>query len=146
MELRFDEKTVQKALLHSYVDAQRLLANPGQMQKFLLRLDQKEEVVRAVGEPLAAVPVLSALVRRYAAGEYDAFPAADMAYVVSALLYFVSPWDLFPDTIPGQGYDDDAAVLDYCWKLYRDELEAYQAWEASEKLLCQGETGLPESN
>ena len=51
MERRFEEKTVRKALQRGYVDAQRLLASPSQMQKFLLRLEEKEEVVRTVGEP-----------------------------------------------------------------------------------------------
>ena len=59
MERRFEEKIVRKALQRGYVDAQRLLASPSQMQKFLLRLEEKEEVVRTVGEPLAAVPVLA---------------------------------------------------------------------------------------
>ena len=68
MERRFEEKTVRKALQRGYVDAQRLLASPSQMQKFLLRLEEKEEVVRTVGEPLAAVPVLERLLRRYLEG------------------------------------------------------------------------------
>ena len=61
--------------------------------------------------------------------------AAAMAQVVSALLYFVSPWDLYPDSVPGKGYADDAAVLDCCWKLCQPELEAYLAWER-EQLVC----------
>ena len=111
MERRFEEKTVRKALQRGYVDAQRLLASPSQMQKFLLRLEEKEEVVRTVGEPLAAVPVLERLLRRYLDGEYTAISAAAMAQVVSALLYFVSPWDLYPDSVPGKGYADDAAEI-----------------------------------
>ena len=81
MERRFEEKTVRKALQRGYVDAQRLLASPSQMQKFLLRLEEKEEVVRTVGEPLAAVPVLERLLRRYLDGEYTAISAAAMAQV-----------------------------------------------------------------
>ena len=135
MERRFEEKTVRKALQRGYVDAQRLLASPSQMQKFLLRLEEKEEVVRTVGEPLAAIPVLERLLRRYLDGEYTAISAAAMAQVVSALLYFVSPWDLYPDSVPGKGYADDAAVLDCCWKLCQPELEAYLAWE-KEQLVC----------
>lgn len=88
-----------------------------------------------VGEPLAAVPVLERLLRRYLDGEYTAISAAAMAQVVSALLYFVSPWDLYPDSVPGKGYADDAAVLDCCWKLCQPELEAYLAWER-EQLVC----------
>lgn len=137
MERRFEEKTVRKALQRGYVDAQRLLASPSQMQKFLLRLEEKEEVVRTVGEPLAAVPVLERLLRRYLDGEYTAISAAAMAQVVSALLYFVSPWDLYPDSVPGKGYADDAR----CAGLLLEALPA-----GTGGLPCLGErtVGLPE--
>ncbi len=138
MERRYDEATARNALLRGYVDARRLLDSPAQMEKFLLRLEEKMEVVRTVGQPLAAVPVLSRLLRRYLDGEYTAISAAAMAQVVSALLYFVSPWDLFPDSVPGQGYADDAAVLDYCWKLCQPELEAYLDWENAREPVCPG--------
>ena len=135
MEGRFDEKTAQKALLRGYVDAEHLLHSSTQMQRFLLRLEEKEEVVRTVGAELAAVPVFTGLLRRYVNGEYTGISFPAMANVVSALLYFVSPWDLFPDNVPGKGYSDDAAVLDCCWKLCQPELEAYLAWER-EQLVC----------
>ena len=50
MERRFEEKTVRKALQRGYVDAQRLLASPSQMQKFLLRLEEKDVYKRQVSD------------------------------------------------------------------------------------------------
>lgn len=135
MERRFEEKTVRKALQRGYVDAQRLLASPSQMQKFLLRLEEKEEVVWHRRRTAGSCAGAGASLRRYLDGEYTAISAAAMAQVVSALLYFVSPWDLYPDSVPGKGYADDAAVLDCCWKLCQPELEAYLAWER-EQLVC----------
>lgn len=94
-------------------------------------------MVRTVGEPLAAVPVLERLLRRYLDGEYTAISAAAMAQVVSALLYFVSPWDLYPDSVPGKGYADDAR----CAGLLLEALPA-----GTGGLSCLGErtAGLPE--
>ena len=68
MERRFDEKTAQKALQRGYVDAERLLRSSAQMQRFLLRLEEKEETVRSAGTKLAAVPVFAGLLRRYVNG------------------------------------------------------------------------------
>lgn len=138
MERRFDEKTAQKALQRGYVDAERLLRSSAQMQRFLLRLEEKEETVRSAGTELAAVPVFAGLLRRYVNGEYTEISFPAMANVVSALLYFVSPWDLYPDSVPGRGYCDDAAVLAYCWKMHRTELEAYLAWAGEQELIRAG--------
>ena len=43
-------------------------------------------------------------------------PKSKKALAIGALLYFVNPLDLIPDTIVGVGYLDDFAVLTLVWK------------------------------
>lgn len=48
--------------------------------------------------------------------------------IVAALFYLCNPYDIIPDHIPGEGYVDDAIVLNTCLKdLKRDDYESYQA-------------------
>ena len=44
------------------------------------------------------------------------------------LIYFVSPIDIIPDSIPAIGYFDDAAVVAACWKLVESDIEEYEKW------------------
>jgi uncharacterized membrane protein YkvA (DUF1232 family) len=72
--------------------------------------------------------LLLALVRDYWTRDYRAVPYWVIGAAVFALLYVLSPFDLVPDTIPGLGQLDDAAVVSVCLALVRQELVKYAAW------------------
>ncbi|NLD87373.1 MAG: DUF1232 domain-containing protein [Clostridiales bacterium] len=55
--------------------------------------------------------------------------------ITSALLYFVSPLDVVPDSIPVLGYIDDAAVIAVCWKLVESDVKEYVKWREDNGLL-----------
>ena len=48
--------------------------------------------------------------------------------IAAAVLYFVVPFDLVFDGVPGLGYLDDATVLAYAIGCVRDEIEAFRRW------------------
>lgn len=70
------------------------------------------------------------LVVAYARGHYREIPVDSLVIVVAGLIYVVSPLDLIPDTIPGLGVVDDAAVIGWVIKTVRGELDAFREWEA----------------
>ena len=45
--------------------------------------------------------------------------------MVATLSYFVDPFDIIPDFIPVQGYDDDATMMEFCLDCVRKELLRY---------------------
>ncbi len=87
--------------------------------------------------PFAAVAddfrALIRLVVAYARGHYREIPVDSLVIVVAGLIYVVSPLDLIPDTIPGLGVVDDAAVIGWVIKTVRGELDAFREWEAGAK-------------
>ncbi len=50
------------------------------------------------------------------------------AWIIFALGYFISPWDLIPDVLPGIGYVDDAMVVAWVLHQISDEVKAYRQW------------------
>lgn len=84
--------------------------------------------------PFAAVTddfrALIRLVVAYARGHYREIPVDSLVIVVAGLIYVVSPLDLIPDTIPGFGVVDDAAVIGWVVKTVRGELDTFREWEA----------------
>ena len=70
------------------------------------------------------------MVRAYVMKEYTEIPLGSIVAVTAALLYFLSPIDIIPDTIPGVGLVDDAAVIGICLKLVNDDLLDYKKWRA----------------
>lgn len=53
--------------------------------------------------------------------------------IAGALLYFLSPIDFIPDSIPGIGYVDDAAVVLACLKLVQSDVDEYREWQSQSK-------------
>jgi len=68
------------------------------------------------------------LIRSFVKKEYTDIPIGSIIAVTSALIYFVSPIDIIPDSIPVLGYIDDAAVIAVCWKLVESDVEEYVKW------------------
>ena len=80
------------------------------------------------------LPVLIRLVRAYAKGEYRRLPWKSIVLATTGVLYFVTPFDLFPDFIVGTGFLDDAVVVAYVLKAIRDDLARFEDWEAATAL------------
>ncbi|EEA85918.1 YkvA family protein [Peptacetobacter hiranonis] len=62
---------------------------------------------------------------KYVKKEYTDIPIGTIIAILSALIYFVSPIDFIPDSIPGIGYLDDVAVVAVCWNLVSSDIEEY---------------------
>lgn len=119
--------------------AQRLLNDEDSMERFLQRLEKKLKKIPVAGEKLSEVPVMVSLLRMYARKEYRDIPLGSIIAVVCALLYFLSPFDLVPDSIPVIGYFDDAAVVATCWKLVETDIVEYNKWRKENGRLIDGE-------
>lgn len=74
--------------------------------------------------------LLFRFVKSWVTGEYREVPTKSIFWAVLAILYFLSPLDLFPDLFPG-GYLDDIAMISYILKKIRVDLEGFRGWERS---------------
>lgn len=77
---------------------------------------------------------LGRLIRAYANGSYREISVANIGLVVAGILYFVTPLDLVPDTIPGAGLIDDATVLAFVLARLEGELARFTAWERADAI------------
>lgn len=123
-----DDETAQASLEAGYSKAEEMLKDKDKMERFLQRLEKKLKVIPIAGEKLADVPIMVSLVRSYVKKEYTDIPIGTIIAIISALIYFLSPIDLVPDSIPVLGYFDDAAVVAACWKLVDSDVTEYIKW------------------
>ncbi len=71
------------------------------------------------------------LLRGWCRGDYRDIPIDSIVLIAAAVLYFVVPFDLVFDGVPGLGLIDDATVLAYAIGCVRDEIEAFRRWANS---------------
>lgn len=60
-----------------------------------------------------------------ASGRYKDYNIQKLVIIIAALIYVVSPFDFFPDMIPG-GLIDDASIIAWALKQTVDELKRYK--------------------
>lgn len=114
-----------------YSEAEELIENPDQLERLLQRIEEKLKIVPVAGETLSNIPVMISLVRSCVKGDYSDLPVGSLIAIVSALIYFLSPIDFIPDSIPGVGLIDDALVVSACLKLVQSDMDEYKAWRAA---------------
>ena len=124
----FDDDRASKVLHNGLLEAEKTLKDRKKMEHFFQRLEKKLKLVPVVGNKLADVPIMCSLVYNYVNKNYTEVPIGSIMAIISALTYFISPVDMIPDTVPGLGYVDDAAVITACLALVHSDLTEYQKW------------------
>jgi len=129
MDKSFTDEQLKNQINNNVKKAEELISDEDQMERFLERLEHKLKKVPLVGKKLSNIPILVSLVRSYVKKECKDIPIGSVMAIVAVLIYFVSPIDLIPDSIPIVGYLDDAAVLGFVWNMVEDDVEEYKKWQ-----------------
>ncbi|MGW8121313.1 YkvA family protein [Roseivirga echinicomitans] len=102
--------------------------------KELLTDTHKKMVASSSDDSLRAkiVEFLSLIMRMvssYVKGAYTEAPWQTIVMFVAGLIYFVTPIDAIPDFIPVAGLIDDATVLVWLGKSFREDISHFKKWE-----------------
>ena len=71
------------------------------------------------------------LIRAYHQGEYRDISSQNLLIVLAAIIYFISPFDVIPDSVPILGHIDDAWVVRLALESVHADLDTFMAWETS---------------
>lgn len=71
------------------------------------------------------VKLFCAYIKAVATGKYKDYSAKSLAIAVAAIIYLVSPVDIFPDFLLG-GFIDDGMVIGYAIKAMAGELARFR--------------------
>ncbi|NLL63340.1 MAG: DUF1232 domain-containing protein [Ruminococcaceae bacterium] len=127
MRNKIKEENKKKELKESGEDAQ-YSATEDKLESFFQMLEKKIKLVPIAGDKLAYIPAYASLIMHFVRKEYTEIPIGSMIAIIAALIYFISPFDLIPDSIPGIGLIDDALVTGFCWKLVESDMAEYNKW------------------
>ncbi len=129
MEFNLDQ--AQELLNKGIAEAQEIVQNPSKVDELLVQLEEKLKAVPAIGETLADVPVLIAMVKAWIRKEYTVVSPKVIACLVGAIIYLLKKRDLIPDSIPLIGIADDLGVMGLALKMSEPELKACAEWRAN---------------
>ncbi|WP_347862341.1 YkvA family protein [Salimicrobium sp. PL1-032A] len=130
MNRKFDPKKLYKDFVEKNKDTiNKYSSDPEKMKELVQQADEKAEknegyLRGAVGK----VTLLASLLKAYKRGEYRQVSRTSIFMVIVTLLYFVTPFDAWPDFLP-LGYVDDLALLGYTIRTINEELITFKAWK-----------------
>ncbi|MAY65744.1 MAG: hypothetical protein CMM77_01300 [Rhodospirillaceae bacterium] len=96
-----------------------------------------------VRQTIGKVPFTRDAVAAFYAARDPATPTGVKVAVMSALAYFIVPFDLVPDFIAALGYTDDATVFYGAWRLLAPHLTPQHETKAREFLLQEMKDDVP---
>lgn len=109
--------------------AARLLANPAELTKVIgeavAKANKVQKMLWKVWEDLLT---LLRFCRSWVVGEYREVATTSVLWAVAAIVYFLNPFDIIPDILPG-GYIDDIAVISWVLGKIRPDIEKFLRWE-----------------
>lgn len=73
---------------------------------------------------------LCRMIRAWTRGEYRTIPRKTILMAIAAAIYFLNPFDMVPDFIPGVGYLDDATVIAFVLNSIRVDVMKFLEWES----------------
>ena len=129
MEFNLDQ--AQELLNKGIAEAQEIVQNPSKVDELLVQLEEKLKAVPAIGETLADVPVMIAMVKAWIRKEYTVVSPKVIACLVGAIIYLLKKRDLIPDSIPLIGIADDLGVMGLALKMSEPDLKAFAEWRAN---------------
>ncbi len=130
----FNLDKAQELLNRGASEAEEVIRNPSQIDDLLVQLEEKLKAVPAIGETLADVPLMVAMIKAWVKKEYTVVSPKVIACLVGAVLYLLKKRDLIPDSIPLIGIADDLAVLGLALKLSEPELKSFAEWRARQQI------------
>ncbi|WMX16896.1 MULTISPECIES: YkvA family protein [unclassified Aureispira] len=118
--------------------AYRLLRKPltiyTLLKQSIIYLERYDSVREFADETKERLVLLTRMIRAYVKGDYQGISKKNVALSLAAILYFLSPIDLIPDFLIA-GFLDDLALLTWLYNNLKQELEAFQSWEESKRLI-----------
>ena len=106
--------------------AEALLKDPAAAMKVV---DEAAAKANKEGKKIDAIKGdfanLIQMLEAYFSGNYKKLPWTTIISSVAALLYFINPFDAIPDFILGFGMIDDAAVIAFCLRSIKQDLDQF---------------------
>ena len=104
-----------KFYIRAFENAKRMFSNKEKVLETLDTAFQKsidlENDKGEVSSLTEKVKLFILMIRSYVKGEYREVPFKSILLILAGLIYFINPFDLIVDFIPGIGYIDDIGLI-----------------------------------
>lgn len=117
---------------HALAQAKKLFGDREKLMKTVDNAFRKiTEIESEEGEVKRLVTKLKVflrMIKAYVEGEYREVPWKTMLIILASIIYFLNPFDLIPDFIPGIGLVDDISIVLWVFKNVEKDILKFQEY------------------
>ena len=126
-EQRYFNKFKQKAkiIVNDHDELKKVL------EKLNAKLEASETDDNLKDKMINYLKLMGRMLSNTISGAYANVPWQTLVMILAGLLYFLVPLDALPDFIPIAGYVDDATILVWLGRCFKEDLEKYKLWESA---------------
>ena len=124
---KITEDEAKQELEKSMAHAEKIVDDADKIEELLGKIN-----IKKIGEEFSKLTVMTEMARAYVKKEYTEIPKRSIVSIIGTIIYFVNPFDLIPDFVPGIGRIDDLSILLLCWKMVSKDIEDYLLWKKRE--------------
>jgi len=116
--------------IRAFARAKALFSNKEKVMETLDSAFQKsmdlENDKGEVSKLTEKVKLFILMIKSYVQGEYREVPLKSILLIFAGLIYFINPFDLIGDFIPGLGYVDDITIILWVLKSVEDDVQRFE--------------------
>ncbi len=131
--MNIDFEQVRGLLDKCAAQAEGVMNDPSKVDDILIQMEERLQEVPAIGNTLADLPLMIAMVKGYITKDYTQVSPKVIALLLGSFIYLVKKNDLISDKIPVLGITDDLAVLGLALKLSEKELNEFSEWRKNNR-------------
>ncbi|GAB4335757.1 MAG: YkvA family protein [Calditrichia bacterium] len=111
------------------IQAEKLAEEQEKIQQKLTEALEKAKAHQGkISQFLEELRWLIRMVQAYYKKEYTAIPWKTILFALAAIIYFVNPMDVVPDSLPAIGFLDDSVVLGFVVSSIKEDLDKFKLW------------------
>ncbi len=121
-----------KFFIRAFENAKRIFSNKKKVLETLdnafkksIDLENQNGEISSLTEK---VKLFIMMIRSYVKGEYREIPLRSILLIFAGLIYFINPFDLIGDFIPGIGYIDDIGLILWILKSVEEDVVRFKEY------------------
>lgn len=109
-------------------EAKSIIDIPEKIDEYLIKASKLLSKMPEDKQSLQYIPIFISVISHYIKGDYRDFSIKSILALLGLIIYYVSPFDIIPDSLPVIGYLDEAFLVEKCLEQVDDELEKFMLW------------------
>jgi uncharacterized membrane protein YkvA (DUF1232 family) len=125
----FQRRKIEKIYSLKIKEAESLIKLPDKVYCSINEVKEAMEEITYVGYELQFINKFISALEYYLSNRYTSFSNKAISFILGAILYFITPYDVISDKMIVVGYYDEIYVIEKCLEEVKIELDDFIAWK-----------------